>query len=168
MPKNALGPAAETLDALHEAKAKAEQEKTAEKIKSGNPEDLFDAAEAMAKSMAALAEGALSPKKLIPTYQQLVDDAKPPLPASERELALPCRRKPRDLGTAAETSLSDAQGRRPLHLRPHRSHRAGRQLARIQRRAAVAGASDPHALPTRRDRHQMARHVRAPRRRART
>ncbi len=60
VPKNPLGPAAETLDALHDAKAKAEQEKTAEKIKSGNPDDLFDAAEAMAKSMAALSEGALA------------------------------------------------------------------------------------------------------------
>ena len=88
VPKNALGPAAETLDALHDAKTKAEAEKTAEKIKSGNPDDVFDAAEALAKSMAALSEGALSPQKLIPTYKQLIDDAKPPLPPTERELAL--------------------------------------------------------------------------------
>jgi hypothetical protein len=88
VPKNALGAAAETLDALHDAKTKAEAEKTAEKIKSGNPEDIFDGAESLAKSMAALSEGALSPKKLIPTYKHLIDDAKPPLPPTERELAL--------------------------------------------------------------------------------
>ena len=87
-PKNALGPAAETLDALHDAKAKAEQEGLAKKIASGNPDDLFDAAEGLAKTMSKLAEGALSPKKLIPSYKQLLDDAKPPLPPDERALAL--------------------------------------------------------------------------------
>ena len=37
---------------------------------------------------AKLAEGVLAPKKLIPTYKQLVHDAKPPLPADAAELAL--------------------------------------------------------------------------------
>jgi hypothetical protein len=90
-PRNPLATAAETLDALHDAKAKNEQDKVYEKMKSGNPDDLFDAAEGLAKSMApiaALADGALAPKKLIPTYEQLLKDAKPPLPATERELAL--------------------------------------------------------------------------------
>lgn len=87
-PKNPLGPAAETLDALHDPKTKAEQEAIAKKIAGGNPDDLFDAAEALAKSMAKLSEGILSPKKLIPSYKQLVTDAKPPLPPAERELSL--------------------------------------------------------------------------------
>jgi hypothetical protein len=88
LPKNPLGPAAETLDALHDAKAKAEAEGLAKKIASGDPEDLFDAAEGMAKTFSNLAETVLAPKKLIPTYKRLVDDAKPPLPPAERTLAL--------------------------------------------------------------------------------
>lgn len=79
-PKNLLGPAAETLEALHDAKAKIEQEGIAKKIEAGSPDDLFDAAEGLGKTMAALAEGVLAPKKLIPSYKQLLDDAKPPLP----------------------------------------------------------------------------------------
>lgn len=87
-PRNPLGAAAETLDALHEAKAKAEQDALAEKIKSGNPDDVFDAAEGLAKTFDSLAKNVLSPQKLIPSYKQLVDGAKPPLPPAERELVL--------------------------------------------------------------------------------
>jgi len=79
-PKNALGPAAETLDALHAAKDKAEQDDIYKKMQSGDPEDIFDAAEGLARSFASLAEGALAPKKLVPTYEQLLADADPPLP----------------------------------------------------------------------------------------
>lgn len=92
-PRDLLGPAAKTLDALHAAKA--EQAETAKKIASGSPDDLFDAAESMASTFGKLAEGALAPKKLIPTYQQLVEDSKPPLPSSAKELAL-------DFGTNRE------------------------------------------------------------------
>lgn len=91
--RNPLGAAAETLDVLHEAKekAKAEQDEVNRKIQSGNPEDLFDAAEKLGSQMSVfntLAEGALHPKKLVPTYKQLVLDARPPLPPTERDLAL--------------------------------------------------------------------------------
>lgn len=86
-PRNALGPAAETLDTLHEAKAKAEQDKLYEKMKSGDPDELFEAAEGIGKSFAKLADGALAPRKLLPTYRQLVEDAKPPLPPGEQGLA---------------------------------------------------------------------------------
>jgi hypothetical protein len=87
-PKNPLGPAAETLDAFHEAKAKAEESGLYKKMQSGDPDDQFDAAEGLGKMFTNLAEGVLAPKKLIPSYKQLVDDAKPPLPPTERELAL--------------------------------------------------------------------------------
>ena len=87
-PRNALGPAAEVLDALHEAKAKAEKDDIYKKMQSGNPDDVFDAAEGLGKGLAALAEGALAPKKLVPTYAMLLDEAKPPLPPEERALAL--------------------------------------------------------------------------------
>jgi hypothetical protein len=86
-PRSALGPAADVLDALHDAKAKAEIEGIAKKIESGSPDDLFDAAEGLGKSFTNLAEGVLSPKKLLPTYAMLVDDAKPLLPAEEKALA---------------------------------------------------------------------------------
>lgn len=85
--RNALGPAADTLDALHGAKVKAEQSKLFEKMASGDPEDLFDAAEQYAGVFANLAEGVLAPKKLVPTYGQLAADAKPPLPPGAKELA---------------------------------------------------------------------------------
>jgi hypothetical protein len=87
-PRDPLGPAAETLDALHDAKAKAEQDGLYKKMASGNPDDLFSAAEGLGGVMTNLAEGVLAPKKLIPTYKQVVLDAKPPLPASAAELAL--------------------------------------------------------------------------------
>jgi hypothetical protein len=87
-PKNALGIAAETLDTLHDASEKAEQDQVYDKIRSGSPDDLFDAAEALARPYAALARGVLSPKTLLPTYRMLVDQANPPLPQAERALAL--------------------------------------------------------------------------------
>jgi hypothetical protein len=86
-PRNELGPAAETLDALHDAKAKMEADAIAKKIQSGNPDDLFDAAEGLGKVFTNLAEGALAPKKIIPTYAMLVEEAKPPLPEKEKLLA---------------------------------------------------------------------------------
>jgi hypothetical protein len=87
-PKNAMGPAAETLDALHKAKEDAEKSGLYKKMQSGNPDDLFDAAEAYGKVFTTLAEGVLSPKKIVPTYQMLVESAKPPLPEDVKSLAL--------------------------------------------------------------------------------
>ncbi|MGE3819269.1 MAG: hypothetical protein AB7I30_07520 [Isosphaeraceae bacterium] len=87
-PRNPLGPAAETLDTLHAAKDKAEREGIYKKMQSGDPEDIFDAAEGLAKTFSSLAEGVLAPKKIIPTYEQLLEEAKPPLPAEARALAL--------------------------------------------------------------------------------
>ena len=48
-PKNAMGAAAETLDVLHKAKEDAEKSGLYKKMQSGNPEDLFDAAEEYGK-----------------------------------------------------------------------------------------------------------------------
>jgi hypothetical protein len=86
--KDPLGPAAETLDTLHDAKAKAEQEELYTKMASGNPNDVFDAAEGLGRAMAKLSEGALAPKNLMPTYRQLVLDSKPPLTSGAAALAL--------------------------------------------------------------------------------
>ena len=94
-PRNELGPAAETLDALHDAKAKMEADAIAKKIQSGNPDDIFDAAEGLGKVFSNLAEGALAPKKIIPTYAMLVEEAKPPLPENEKLLAVDFGRTPR-------------------------------------------------------------------------
>jgi hypothetical protein len=87
-PKNAMGAAAETLDALHAAKEDAEKSGLYKKMASGNPDDLFDAAEQYGKVFAKLAEGALAPKRILPTYQMLVESAKPPLAADAKALAL--------------------------------------------------------------------------------
>ena len=87
-PKNAMGAAAETLDLLHKAKEDAEKSGLYKKMESGNPNDLFDAAEEYGKVFTKLAEGALAPKKILPTYQMLVESAKPPLPKDVNALAL--------------------------------------------------------------------------------
>jgi len=87
-PKNPLGAAAETLDALHAAKEDAEKSGLYKKMESGNPDDLFDAAEQYAKVFSKLAEGALAPKRILPTYQMLVESSKPPLREEARALAL--------------------------------------------------------------------------------
>ena len=87
-PKNAMGAAAETLDALHKAKEDAEKSGLYKKMQSGDPDDLFDAAEEYGKVFTKLAEGALAPKKILPTYQMLVESAKPPLPKDAKALAL--------------------------------------------------------------------------------
>jgi hypothetical protein len=87
-PKNAMGVAAETLDALHAAKEDAEKSGLYKKMASGDPDDLFDAAEQYGKVFTKLAEGALAPKRILPTYQMLVESAKPPLPKDAKALAL--------------------------------------------------------------------------------
>jgi hypothetical protein len=87
-PKNPLGIAGETLDALHEAKEDAEESGLYKKMESGNPNDLFEAAEQYGKVFEKLASGALSPKRILPTYKMLVESAKPPLPEDAKALAL--------------------------------------------------------------------------------
>ena len=87
-PKNPLGAAGETLDAVHAAKERAEKSGIYDKMASGDPNDIFDAAESFGKVFTQLAEEVLAPKKILPTYKLLVDDAKPPLPLEQKELAV--------------------------------------------------------------------------------
>jgi hypothetical protein len=87
-PKNAIGAAAETLDKLHAAKEDAEKSGLYKKMQSGDPNELFDAAEQFGKVFTQLAEGALAPKKILPTYKMLVDDSRPPIPEDAKALAL--------------------------------------------------------------------------------
>ncbi|AMV40509.1 hypothetical protein [Planctomyces sp. SH-PL62] len=94
-PRNPLGPAAETLDALHEAKADAEKSGLYDKMASGDPDDIFDAAEGLGQVFQKLAEGTLAPKKILPTYKMLIDEAQPPLPAEPRKLALEVAESPK-------------------------------------------------------------------------
>jgi hypothetical protein len=98
-PKNAMGAAAETLDALHAAKEDAEKSGLYKKMASGDPNDIFDAAEQYGKVFAKLAEGALAPKRILPTYQMLVESAKPPLPADAKALALEVAGSMKNWGT---------------------------------------------------------------------
>jgi hypothetical protein len=94
-PRNPLGAAAETLDALHAAKEDAEKSNLAEKILSGSPDDLFDAAEQLAKSLAGLSKGALAPQRILPSYRMLIDAAQPPLPEDAKVLALEVAASPK-------------------------------------------------------------------------
>ena len=73
---------------LHEAKDEAEKSGMYKKMQSGNPDDIFDAAEQYGKVFAKLAEGVLAPKRILPTYKMLVESAKPPLPTDAKALAL--------------------------------------------------------------------------------
>jgi hypothetical protein len=94
-PRHPLGAAGETLDALHKAKEDAEKSGVYDKMASGDPDDIFDAAESFGQVFSKLAEGALAPKKILPTYEMLVKDAKPPLPDAESALALDVARNPK-------------------------------------------------------------------------
>jgi len=105
-PKNPLGAAGETLDAVHAAKEKAEKSGIYEKMASGDPNDIFDAAESFGKVFTQLAEGALAPKRILPTYKLLVDDAKPPIPPAQQELAT---------HVADNSKTWDALLKRPFH-----------------------------------------------------
>jgi hypothetical protein len=87
-PKHPLGAAAETMDLLEAAKNDAEKSGLYKKMQSGDPDELFDAAEQLGKVFTKLAEGALAPKRILPSYQMLVESAKPPLPEDAKALAL--------------------------------------------------------------------------------
>jgi hypothetical protein len=87
-PKNPMGAAAETLDTFHDAKEEAEKSGLYKKMQSGDPDELFEAAEQFGKVFTQLAEGALAPKKILPNYKMLVEESKPPLPEDAKSLAL--------------------------------------------------------------------------------
>lgn len=97
-PKNALGIAGETLDALHAAKDEAEKSDMYKKMQSGNPDDIFDAAEQYAKVFTRLADTTLAPKRILPTYKMLVGSSKPPLSEEARALGLAVGEDPRRWG----------------------------------------------------------------------
>jgi hypothetical protein len=86
--RNPLGAAADTLDALHAAKAKAEQDKIYEKMASTNLDEVVDAVTSYGRIFTSLAERTLAPTQLVPTYAQLVAGSKTPLPPAEQALAL--------------------------------------------------------------------------------
>ena len=92
-PKNALGIAGETLDALHEAKDEAKKSGMYKKMQSGDPNDIFDAAEQFGKVFEGLAK-VLAPKRILPTYKMLIESAKPPLPEDAKALALEVAESP--------------------------------------------------------------------------
>ena len=73
---------------------------------SGDPNDIFDAAENFGKVFTQLAEGALAPKKILPTYKMLVDEARPPIPSSVKDLAS---------SVADNPKTWDALLKRPFH-----------------------------------------------------
>jgi hypothetical protein len=134
-PKHPLGAAAETLDAVHAAKEKAEKSGIYQKMASGDPDDIFDAAENFGKVFTQLAEGALAPKKLLPTYKMLVDEAKPPIPPTEKELAL---------AVADDPKTWDALLKRPFHtLKPDGPFIFERAAVNAQIRDSLGSLADP-------------------------
>lgn len=86
-PKNALGLAGETLDALHDAKEKAKNSDMYKKLASGDPNEMLDGIDQYSK-VADHLSNILTPKRLLPTYKMLVESSKPPLTGAARSLAL--------------------------------------------------------------------------------
>jgi hypothetical protein len=115
-PKNEMGIAAETLDKLHEAKDEAEKSGLYKKMQSGDPNDIFDSAEQLGKAFTQLAEGALAPKKLLPTYRMLVLEAKPPLPEDAKSLALEVSVAPNDWAALLKRSFHTLNADGPFIL----------------------------------------------------
>jgi hypothetical protein len=98
------------MDALHAAKEDAEKSGMYQKMQSGDPNDIFDSAEQLGKVFTQLAEGALAPKRILPSYQMLVESSKPPVPEDAKALALE---------VAASPKQWDALLKRPFHsLKP--------------------------------------------------
>ena len=127
-PKNPLGAAAETMDVLQAAKEDAEKSGLYKKMQSGDPDDLFDAAEQFGKVFTTLAEGVLAPKRILPSYKLLVESAKPACrerPRRWRSRSLARRRT----GSLCSSALPHAQGGWSVHLRAIRDHRNGRGSA---------------------------------------
>ena len=62
-----------------------------------------------ARSSPSSPKGLLAPKKILPTYKMLVDEAKPPIPRAEKELALAVADDPKTWDCAPEAALSHAQ-----------------------------------------------------------
>ena len=106
-PKNALGIAGETLDALHAAKDEAEKSGMYKKMQSGDPNDIFDAAEQYGKVFEKLAKSALTPKRLLPTYKMLVESAKPPLLRGGQGAGPRRGRGPQAVGRPAQAAVLD-------------------------------------------------------------
>jgi hypothetical protein len=86
-PKNALGLAGEVLEAGHKAKEEAKKSGMYDKMQSGDPNDIFDAAEQLAK-MSDQISSVLTPQRLLPTYKMLVESSKPPLSEEPKALAM--------------------------------------------------------------------------------
>ncbi len=132
--RDPLGPAADSLDALHDAKAQAEQEKLYEKMASADLDEVVDSVTQFGEVFTRLAEETLAPEKLAPTYAQLVESAEPPLPPEAQRLAL-------DYGENRETW--DTLLKRPFATLkadgPFRLERA-EVTALVQDRLASSGA----------------------------
>ena len=95
VPKNTLGIAGETLDALHAAKDEAKKSGMYDKMQSGDPNEIFESAEQLGKTFEKLSEGILSPKRLLPTYKMLIESAKPPLSEDAKALAMAVAEDPK-------------------------------------------------------------------------
>jgi hypothetical protein len=115
-PKNPLGAAAETMDMLEAAKNDAEKSGLYKKMQSGDPDDIFDAAEQFGKVFTKLAEGALAPKRILPSYQMLVDSAKPPLPDDAKALALEVAASPQTWDALLKRSFQTLKADGPFIL----------------------------------------------------
>ena len=160
-PKNALGIAGETLDLLHEAKDQAKKSGMYEKMQSGDPNDIFDAAEQYGKMFEGLSK-VLEPKRILPTYKMLIESAKPPLPEDAKALALEVAESPQTVECPAQASFLDAQAGWPVRLRGGRGDGDRGRPPVLAGRPAVTPADEARPVPARRDRHRLEGRLGAP------
>ena len=134
-PRNPLAPAAETLDALHAAKAKMERDKVYEKMASADLDEVVDSVTAFGKVFSDMAVGTLAPAKLLPTYAQLVEQSMPPLSPDAQELAV---------DYATNRQIWDALLKRPfLTLRADGPFRLERAEVTSTVQNALGSSGDP-------------------------
>ena len=132
-------------------------------MQSGDPNDLFDAAEQFGKVFTQLAEATLTPKTLVPTYKMLVEGSKPPLPADAKSLALEVAASPRTTGMRVlKRSFHTLKADGPFIF-----ERAEVIATATDRLASSGDPPTPapletHPIPPRRHRHRLESHQHPP------
>ena len=154
-PKNALGIAGETLDALHAAKDEAEKSGMYEKMKSGDPDDIFDAAEQYGKVFDKLAKGTLRPSVSCRRTRCSSNRRSRRSPNEAKALALAVAEDPKRWDALLKRLVLDAEAGRPVHLRGSRGDGDGPRPAGVAGRPAQPAPDQAGSVPARGDRHRL-------------
>ena len=156
LPRMRLGIAGETLTCSTRPRTRLRKSGMDEKMQSGDPNDIFDAAEAVRQVVRRPLEGART-QAVLPTYKMLIESAKPPLPEDARALALEVAESPGS-GVPAN-GPSGHQAGWSVRLRAGRGDGDRSRSPGLAGRPAVAAADEAGPVPARRDRHRLEGHL---------